>query len=117
MTSNTLKHHCSVIGFYLLHQSFCWKSLKKDQYLKNKTLSYKHCLHMLIKCNFANALKLFNGCRHRHSRSTALYSTVRSKSQISTNIVYLVEHKTIQSFVLKLRLQVEIQLCNTSPFP
>jgi len=71
MTSNTLKHHCSVIGFYLLHQSFCWKSLKKDQYLKNKSLSYKHCLHMLIKCNFANALKLFNGCRHRHSRSTA----------------------------------------------
>jgi hypothetical protein len=47
----------------------------------------------------------------------ALLHKVRSKSQISTNIVYLVEHKTIQSFVLKLRLQVEIQLCNTSPFP
>ena len=47
----------------------------------------------------------------------ALLHKVRSKSQTSTNIVYLVEHKTIQSFVLKLRLQVEIQLCNTSPFP
>ena len=88
----------------------CWKTLQGNP--SQKTAPYKDCFQLLKKCNFASASQLFNECRHRH-RSIA---KVCLKSQPSTNIEYLVEHKTIQSKSKTGSHELTSQLCFTSPF-
>jgi hypothetical protein len=103
-------HHCSVIQRFLLKHSLL-KNLTGKPFSKD-TAPYKDCLQLLKKCNFGSASQLFNECRHRH-RSIAI---VCSKSQPSTNIEYLVEHKTIQSKSKTGSHELTSQLCYTNPF-
>ena len=103
-------HHCSVIQRFLLKHSLL-KNVTGKPFSKD-TAPYKDCLQLLKKCNFGSASQLFNECRHRH-RSIA---KVCSKSQPSTNIEYLVEHKTIQSKSKTGSHELTSQLCYTNPF-